>query len=85
MIRIKICLFCPQQANQFTDRFEILDRQPNTGTGYSGTVFRNKVTGEYTFAVRGTEFEFPIGVLQDVLLADLADIGADKIKRVSVD
>lgn len=34
--------------------FELIHHQPNTPSGFSATVFRNRETGEYHFAIRGT-------------------------------
>ncbi|HIP67306.1 MAG TPA: hypothetical protein EYH06_01785, partial [Chromatiales bacterium] len=50
----------------------------NTGEGFSATVFKHRETGEYTLAIRGTESDLN-GIIQDVLRADIADIGGDGI------
>lgn len=55
--------FTPVQATQFTAQYEVLAQYRNdplqlnsTGTGFSGTLFRNKTTGELTLSFRSTEF-----------------------------
>ena len=39
----------------FSDTWEIVSHQKNTASGFSGTLMRNKVTGEYTISFRSTE------------------------------
>ena len=81
------------QAEIFADTYEVIDQYTDTvsGTGFSGTVFKNRVTGEYAFAIRGTEF--PGDIYADFVLADLADIGGsqvgcaprtEKIERITI-
>ncbi|MDO4698427.1 MAG: hypothetical protein Q4A60_07120 [Pasteurellaceae bacterium] len=43
------------QAEQFTDTYEIIAHQPNTASGYSGTIVKNRHSGEYFVLHRGTE------------------------------
>jgi len=51
-------------AEEFADTFDIIAQKENTATGFSGTLFRSKVTdatrglvaGEYTLSIRSTEF-----------------------------
>jgi len=51
-------------AEEFADTFEIIAHRENTPTGFSGTLFRSKVTdlarglyaGQYTLSFRSTEF-----------------------------
>ncbi|MFO1412641.1 MAG: calcium-binding protein [Burkholderiales bacterium] len=48
--------FTETQAEAFVDRWDVLAQQPNTKTGFSGTVLRNGQTGEYVVSLRSTEF-----------------------------
>ena len=50
--------------------FEIVHHEPNDGSGFSATVFRDRKSGKYHFAIRGTE-QFVL----DLVLADLVQIG----------
>ena len=43
------------QAKHFFEKYELLLHQPNTETGFSATLFQNKATKEFIFAIRGTE------------------------------
>ncbi|MGH6803283.1 MAG: calcium-binding protein, partial [Methyloceanibacter sp.] len=44
------------QIRDFSARYEIVDHLPNTWSGFSGTLFRDRVTGEYALSFRSTEF-----------------------------
>jgi VCBS repeat-containing protein len=61
--------FTPEQAAEFAQIWEVVAHQPNTSTGFSGTLFRVRtdaplelaakygaVPGEYTLSFRSTEF-----------------------------
>ena len=53
--------FMSAQAVQFTTQYEVLAQYRNDptlseGTGFSGTLFRNRATGELTLSFRSTEF-----------------------------
>ncbi|WP_202820703.1 hypothetical protein, partial [Variovorax sp. JS1663] len=48
--------FTEVQATEFEKHWEVLDQQPNTLTGFSGTLFRNKDTNELVMSFRSTEF-----------------------------
>lgn len=53
--------FTPVQATQFTDQYAVVTQYRNDplktgGAGFSGTLFRNKATGELTLSFRSTEF-----------------------------
>lgn len=56
--------FMPVQAKSFSDDWEVAAHMSNTGTGFSGTLFRCRVTdtarglvaGELTLSFRSTEF-----------------------------
>ena len=51
-------------AVEFADTFEVIAHRENTSTGFSGTLFRSKITdlsrglvsGEYALSFRSTEF-----------------------------
>jgi len=71
--------FSQAQATAFVAQWEVVDQYSASGlfgltdgSGFSGTVFRNKTTGEYSFALRGT-----LGATD--LLADAGDVLADGI------
>ncbi len=44
-----------KQAEIFTQTYEVTDQHTDAETGFSATLFRNKRTGKYTLATRGTE------------------------------
>ena len=48
--------FTEIQAKQFLLEWEVVAQQPNTGTGFSGTLFRNRETRELVMSFRSTEF-----------------------------
>lgn len=48
--------FVASQADKFTGEWEVLDQRPNTKTGFSGTLFRNRETREVVLSLRSTEF-----------------------------
>lgn len=48
--------FTDTQAKDFTARYQILAHRENTGTGFSGTLFYDKVTQEKIISFRSTEF-----------------------------
>lgn len=48
--------FTPTEAATFATRSEVIAHQPNTGTGFSGTLFWNKLEHKYTLCFRSTEF-----------------------------
>jgi len=45
------------QAQQFVQRYQILDHHANDATGFSATLMRDTQTGEYTLSLRSTEFK----------------------------
>ncbi|MGX3044655.1 lipase family protein [Helicobacter sp. T3_23-1056] len=47
--------FTPTQAKRFFERYDLLKHCPNTDSGFSATLFQNKSTKEFIFAIRGTE------------------------------
>lgn len=44
------------QITEFNARFDIVDHLPNTQSGFSATLMRDRITGEYTLAFRSTEY-----------------------------
>lgn len=56
--------FTETQAKAFADRWEVVDQRANTGTGFSGTLFKARKddpeagikTGELVMSFRSTEF-----------------------------
>ncbi|MDZ7750462.1 MAG: hypothetical protein U5S82_02115 [Gammaproteobacteria bacterium] len=69
--------FSPTQAEAFTRRWRVIDHQPNTGSGYSGTLFERldnlgNGTGEHVLALRGTE-----GLFSDDMRTNIGDIVSD--------
>jgi pimeloyl-ACP methyl ester carboxylesterase len=71
--------FSLSQANDFASHWRVAHHLPNTNTGFSATVFESiDNPGEYVFAMRGTETALDT-VIDDAVLADIADIGADGI------
>lgn len=47
--------FTPTQTKHFFERYTLLKHCPNTESGFSATLFQNKFTKEFIFAIRGTE------------------------------
>ena len=54
-----------KQTENFLERYEIKAHQPDTDTGFSSTLFYDKVDDEYILAMRGTEGTF--GKINDYL------------------
>jgi pimeloyl-ACP methyl ester carboxylesterase len=48
--------FTELQAIEFEKNWIVLDQRANTPTGFSGTLFQNRVTGELVMSFRSTEF-----------------------------
>ncbi|MCU7869288.1 MAG: hypothetical protein KZQ98_12250 [Candidatus Thiodiazotropha sp. (ex Lucinoma borealis)] len=70
--------FSNTQAADFITHWRVAHHLPNTDTGFSATIFESVDNpGEIVFAMRGTETGWQFG--EDVLLTDIADIGADGI------
>lgn len=66
--------FSAAQATAFAAEWSVISQQSNTASGFSATLFKNNVTGEYVFAARGTEPQSPAD-----WATDFGDIGADGI------
>lgn len=45
----------PTQTKQFFERYDLLKHCPNTESGFSATLFQNKSTKEFIFAIKGIE------------------------------
>jgi len=68
------------QATAFVTQWRVVDQQPNTASGFSATVFEKldasgTGTGQYTFAVRGSENFWSVGGIIDWFSADFGQIG----------
>ena len=48
--------FTEINAVKFAEEWTIVDQQPNTSSGFSATLFKNKTTNEYVVSFRSTEF-----------------------------
>ncbi|MCL2345983.1 MAG: hypothetical protein FWC58_09055, partial [Desulfobulbus sp.] len=48
--------FTESEAIKFESEWVVLDQCKNTNTGFSGTLFKNKTTGELVLSFRSTEF-----------------------------
>ena len=79
------------QATRFADRYEIIDSQQNTLSGFAATLFRERTTpetlaagtaGQYHLAVRGTEFD--IDKVNDLIIADAGGILLNGVARAQV-
>jgi len=68
--------FSATQADDFVSHWQVVSHLPNTSSGFSATLFKNKQTGEYVFAVRGTE---ATSFIKDWGLTDFADIVRDGV------
>lgn len=49
-------VFTATQADEFLKHWEVVTQKANTGTGFSGTLFRNRQTRELVMSFRSTEF-----------------------------
>lgn len=47
--------FPQKQENYFLENWKIVSHQANTDSGFSATLFKNKTTGEFVYAVRGSQ------------------------------
>ena len=48
--------FTETDATKFVSEWEVIEHKSNTDSGFSGTLFKNKTTGEYVLSIRSTEF-----------------------------
>jgi Ca2+-binding RTX toxin-like protein len=64
--------FSATQAADFVEKWEVISHQKNTSSGFSATLFKNKETGEFFYANRGTE-----PGLDDLIITDGGDIVTD--------
>nr|WP_318297820.1 hypothetical protein [Pseudomonas cichorii] len=47
--------FSDEQANDFLNQYEVLDISLNDVAGFAASIFKDKITGELIFAIRGSE------------------------------
>ena len=89
--RLGFAVDTPQLAAGLFIRYEIIDSQQNTSSGFAATLFRERVTpetiaagtaGQYRLAMRGTEFD--TDTINDLLVADFGGIATDGIARDQV-
>lgn len=66
--------FTDLEAKLFAGQFPFLHQEPNTGNGFSATLFSN-ASGNKVLAIRGTEI--PADVFNDLASADIGDIGGE--------
>jgi len=48
------------QAQEFTQRYQIVDHHANDATGFSATLMRDTATGEYTLSFRSLEYQVQV-------------------------
>lgn len=58
--------FSSAQAIAFVSNWEVIDHVPDTASGFSATIFRNRQSGAYTLSVRGTSATSPTDILNDI-------------------
>jgi hypothetical protein len=68
-------------ANQFATRYSVLNHQPDTGSGFSATLFLDNTTNQKNLAIRGTNG--PADILID--LVNVALIGSENLNPQYVD
>lgn len=66
--------FSATQSADFVATWQVVAHQGNTDSGFSATLFKNKKTGEYVYATRGTE---PGDPFRDIASADVGDLVVD--------
>ena len=66
--------FTETQADEFIKRYDLIDHLPNQASGFSATVFWDKIDQKHVIAFRGTETDIQ-GIYSDVLNADILGIG----------
>ena len=57
--------FSDTQAIAFVNEWNVVDHVPDTVTGFSATIFRNRQTGAYALAIRGTRATSLTDILND--------------------
>lgn len=67
--------FTSTQADAFIERYELKHQLPNQSSGFSATVFWDKIEQKHVLAIRGTEINWQ-GIPSDLFSADLGGIGA---------
>lgn len=58
--------FSEESADSFAARYEFIHHKPNDETGFSATVFRDRQTGQYVFALRGTDALLDVSSYLDI-------------------
>ena len=48
--------FTDSEATKFASEWQVVDQCKNTPTGFSGTLFKHRTTGELVLSMRSTEF-----------------------------
>jgi hypothetical protein len=48
--------FPDKLSEQFAEQWKVVAHEANTSTGFSGTLFQNRQTGELVMSLRSTEF-----------------------------
>jgi hypothetical protein len=46
--------FSDAQADAFVKTWQVVDHIPDTASGFSATIFKNRQTGAYSLAIRGS-------------------------------
>ena len=72
--------FTFEQFREFTQSYEVLRHQPDTGTGFSATFFRLKDSGEFFVAFRGTN-DLPDYLMDTAIAAGLAYLLQDTLQN----
>ncbi|MFT3736952.1 MAG: calcium-binding protein [Rhodocyclaceae bacterium] len=44
------------EAKAFLQKWQVVAQKPNSGTGFSATIFKNQETGDFVISIRSTEF-----------------------------
>ena len=65
-------------AKHVVDNWSLISYQPNTLTGFSATLFKNRLSGEFALAIRGTENGTSVFSPLD-WLTNISDIGSQGI------
>lgn len=63
------------ESREFVKNYSLIAYQENTDSGFSASIFENKITHELVFSCRGTE----VTSYSDVAQADLNDIGFEGV------
>jgi pimeloyl-ACP methyl ester carboxylesterase len=72
--------FTETQADSFVERYELKHQLPNQLSGFSATLFWDKLEEKHVLAIRGTELDL-LGIPTDGISADFLGIGATGYAR----